>query len=132
MCEEKWWMRISFNLQLVRGVHSFSSNQLVSFIMDYSNCTLSLLHICVMLITSCCVISFRVLAQDQAVFSRDVDLSLKKNHLYPKNIEDFIAGFEKYCSENCNLKKVLTHTKVKKVSCIELNNLQSFYLTCSC
>lgn len=51
------------------------------------------------------------LSQDQAVFSRDVDLSLKKNPLYPKNIEDFIAGFEKYCSENSNLKKILTHTK---------------------
>jgi hypothetical protein len=79
-----------------------------------------------MLITSCYVLSFCVLAQDQAVFSRDVDLSLKKNHLYPKNIEDFIACFENYCSENCNLKKVLTHTKVKKVSHFELNNLQSY------
>lgn len=92
--------------------------------MDYSSCTVSLLHVCVILITSHCVISLCVLAQDQAVFSRDVDLSLKKNPLYPKNIEDFIAGFEKYCSENSNLKKVLTHTKVKKLSHIELNNLQ--------
>jgi hypothetical protein len=94
-----------------------------SFIMVYSYCTLSLVHICVILLTSCCVISSCVLAQDQVVFSHYVDLSLKKNHLYPKNTEDFIAGFEKYCTENCNFKKVLTHTKVNKLSDIELNSL---------
>jgi hypothetical protein len=49
------------------------------------------------------------------VFSRDVEFALKKHPLYPKNIEDFIAGFEKLCSENRNLKKVLTQTKVKHI-----------------
>jgi hypothetical protein len=109
-----------------RKVHSYSSNQLFLFIMDCTYCTLSLLHVYVILIISYYVIFFHVLAQDQAVFSRDVDLSLKKNQLYPKNIEDFIAGFEKHCSENSKLKKVLTHTKVYNMSHIRLNSFQFF------
>jgi hypothetical protein len=55
-----------------------------------------------------------VVGQDQAVFSRDLEFALKKHPLFPKNIEDFIGGFEKLCSENRNLKKVLTQTKVKQ------------------
>ena len=56
-----------------------------------------------------------VVGQDQAVFSRDLESALKKHPLFPKNIEDFIAGFEKLRSENRNLKKVLTQTKVKHI-----------------
>jgi hypothetical protein len=67
---------------------------------------------------------FLVLAQDQAIFSRDVNLSLKKSPFYPKNVEDFIAGFEKYCNENSNFKKVLTHSKVKNITHIELNSIR--------
>jgi hypothetical protein len=44
-----------------------------------------------------------------------VDLCLKNNPLYPKNIEDFMAGFEKYCDENSNFKKILTNSKVKNI-----------------
>ncbi|XP_069683781.1 Fanconi anemia group D2 protein isoform X2 [Periplaneta americana] len=51
------------------------------------------------------------LSRDQAIFARDVTYYLKKNPLYPKNVENFIEDFEKYCNENSNFKKVLTHTK---------------------
>jgi hypothetical protein len=54
------------------------------------------------------------------VFSHDLEFALKKHPLFPKNIEDFVAGFEKHCSENRNLMKVLTHTKVKHIKIIRL------------
>ncbi|KAJ9576902.1 hypothetical protein L9F63_006520 [Diploptera punctata] len=52
-----------------------------------------------------------VLTRDQAIFIRDVTTYLKKNMSFPKNVDEFFAGFEKHCSSNSNLKMVLTHTK---------------------
>jgi len=51
-----------------------------------------------------------------------VDSFLKKNPLFPKNVEEFITGFEKYCTENSKFKKLLTHSKVENISHTELNS----------
>ncbi|XP_071447885.1 Fanconi anemia group D2 protein [Hetaerina americana] len=55
-----------------------------------------------------------VLDKDQAMFVKDLEVELKKNVSYPKNIDEFFCGFEKYVSNSKDLKKALSQTRTSE------------------